>query len=79
MNFIYGDSFSEDSKKVEMAGGCYLVLFDTIFFVTVCFVSSGASSPEWVKPTAERGGLEFRMFVLSCGLVYVMFREILST
>jgi hypothetical protein len=24
---------------------------------TVWFVSSGASSPEWVKPTAEGGGL----------------------
>jgi hypothetical protein len=38
---------------------------------TVCFVSSGASSPEWVKPTAEGGGLEFRMFILSCGLGFV--------
>jgi hypothetical protein len=57
---------------------------------SICFVFSGASSPEWVKPTAEGGGLEFRMFVLSFlwfGLCYVScfvlimycFCEILST
>jgi hypothetical protein len=27
----------EDSKKVEMSGGFYLVLFDTIFFVYCLF------------------------------------------
>jgi hypothetical protein len=29
--------YLEDSKKVEMSGGFYLVLFDTIFFVYCLF------------------------------------------
>jgi hypothetical protein len=74
--------YLEDSKKVEVAGGCYLVLFNTIFFVYCLFF--------WVKPIAKGGGLEFRMFVCSFlwfGLCYVScfvlimhcFCEILST
>jgi hypothetical protein len=72
-----------------MSDGFYLGLTPFSLF-TVGFVSSGASSPEWVKPTTEGGGLEFRMFVCSFlwfGLCYVScfvlivhcFCEILST
>jgi hypothetical protein len=35
-----------------MSDFCYLIAF---LFSIYCF-SNGASSPEWVQPTAERGG-----------------------
>jgi hypothetical protein len=49
-------------------GFAFLFVF-FFFFFCVCFHSdvyfptSGASSPEWVKPTAEGGGLFLLVFV----------------
>jgi hypothetical protein len=38
------------------------------FFFFFFFLTSGASSPEWIKPTAEGGGLWGSMFCLICVL-----------
>jgi hypothetical protein len=52
------------------------------FSVCCLFCCQLGLIPEWVNPTAEGGGLEFRMFgclgVFACGLVYVLFRTFLN-
>jgi hypothetical protein len=45
-------------------------------FIYVDFLTSGASSPEWVKPTAEGGGICFRsicFWFVICSFVICLF------
>jgi hypothetical protein len=63
---------------------CYVykpcVYFPFFFFFFFFFLTSGASSPEWVKPTAEGGGL-LGIYVLSylhCFFVILHFCYILG-
>jgi hypothetical protein len=43
--------------------------FYICFVLDIYFLTSGASSPEWVKPTAEGGGL-FLLVVFCCILLF---------
>jgi hypothetical protein len=43
----------------------YVHLLCVCIYLVDYFLTSGASSPEWVKPTAEGGGIGF-LFVCFC-------------
>jgi hypothetical protein len=63
--------------RKALAGMCFLIDFYSfyvyLFFVCsdldVYFLTSGASSPEWVKPTAEGGGFVWFDFLWFSGCV----------
>jgi hypothetical protein len=55
----------------------FTVMFTSYAFIFIFFLTSGASSPEWVKPTAEGGGL-LVIYVLSylrwfCDFIFLLY------
>jgi hypothetical protein len=49
--------------RLELHFFCFHFLY-ACFQSDVYFLTSGASSPEWVEPTAEGGGLFLLVFLL---------------